>query len=145
MYGKAPGHRIRFLRDKCGLTEAELGRLVGLSERKINHIERGTESIANIDRSCLPRMAEVLNTTAVYILEGEIQGELPSEQSTHYELMRMREEGLFHNDEEFHRLTDLAMHSIRQRNDENIPLSRSDLEYLLNVIIRGGDGYQLSF
>ena len=136
MDSETPGHRIRARRDKLGITQYELGRLVGLTEQAINRIEVGILPIAMFDDPYLPAIAAELGTTVDYILHGELH----SERSTRDEMQRMRTEGLIRSHQELKGLDELAMGSLRQRNNFKIPLSRADLLALLEVM-RGSDGY----
>lgn len=136
MEDETAGRRIRAERDKLGITQHELGRLVGLTEQAINKIEVGTMPVTMIDDSYLPAIADALGTTVNYIMNGELH----SERSTREEMQRMRSEGLIWSDQELKGLNELAMGSLRQRNNFNIPLNRADLLALLEVI-RGADGY----
>lgn len=140
MYDKNPGKRIRAKRVQLGISQSELASLVGLSERTVNRIEVGLisiNSIKMIDESCLTNIANALRTSTEYILHGELH----SERSMREELQKMRKEGIFRSDEELKSLDKLAVESIRQRNNANIPLNREELLVLLEVM-RGADGYQ---
>lgn len=136
MDNEIPGHRIRAKRDALRMSQAELGRLVGLTGRAINRIEAGLMPIAMIEDSYLPEIAGRLGITVEYIQGGELQ----SERSTRDELLRMRAESEIRSDDELRRLDELAAESIRQRNNAKIPLNRAELLALLEVI-RGTDGY----
>ncbi len=144
MYEKTPGLRIKFLRDQVGLTEADLGKLINLSKREIYQIEMGLDQIAKTKAHLLPRIATVLGTTTAFILNGENQQELYGERSTSDEIGRMRKDGVFRNRDEMEHFIDYAIHSVRQRNNAKIPLSRPELENLLQIM-RGADGHQLRF
>ena len=135
MDNETPGHRIRAKRDELGISPAELGRSVGLTEQAITKIEVGIHSMGMVE-DYLPKIADRLGTTVEYIQSGELR----SERATRDEMMRMRTEGLLRSDDELRRLDQLASGSIRQRNNANIPLNRAELLALLEVI-RGTDGY----
>ena len=138
MNQRTPGLRIGFLRDQRRISEAELGRLVGLQEQTIVSIERGTKPIEELTRSFVDRIAEVLGVSPDYILEENA----PSEKETHEALLDLRKEGLIEDEDECLRLDELAIKTMRLRSNARIPLSRSELLRLLEVI-RGSDGYQL--
>ena len=136
MDSETPGHRIRARRDKLGITQYELGRLVGLTEQAINKIEVGTMAVTMIDDSYLPTIADALGTSVDYIINGELH----SERSTREETLRMRSEGLIWSDQELKGLSKTAMGLLRLRKHANIPLSRAELLALIEVM-RGADGY----
>ena len=114
--------------------------MVGLTERAINQIEVGTLNIDTFTDYHLPLIAQALDTTVKYILEGALN----SERSTSEELALMRKERLIRSDDELKRVDEVAMETIRQRNNANIPLNRLELLALLEVI-RGSEGHQLRF
>ena len=135
MDSETPGHRIRARRDKLGITQYELGRLVGLTEQAINRIEVGTMPIAMIDHSYLLAIAAQLGTTMEYILHAD----LSSDQSTREEILRIHQLGVLRSDQERKDLDKLAT-QVLQRNKNAVPLSRADLLTLLEMM-RDPDGY----
>ena len=60
------GERIKQLRRKKGLSQEELGRLIGVQKAAINKYENGT--IVNLKRSTIEKLAEVLDSDPIYIL-----------------------------------------------------------------------------
>ena len=133
---QTPGARIRGIREQRRISQASLGEAVDLSARTINRIEAGTIPIGTVERSKLEKIAITLGVTAEHIIHGE----MTSEQLTRNELLRMRREGLIRSDDELRRLEELAIQSIRQRNNARIPLTRVELLALAEVV-RGTDGY----
>lgn len=138
MNQRTPGLRISFLRDQLRISEAELGRLVGLEEQAIVSIERGTKPIEELSRFFVERIAKVLGVSPNYLLEENLH----SEKETREALFDLRREGLIESEDERLRLDELAIKTMRLRSNTRVPLSRSDLLRLLEVI-RGSDGYQL--
>ena len=61
--------RLRECRKKMKLSQTELGKLIGLHYTNIGRYERG---IAKPPTNKLKKLAEVLEVTADYLLEGEI-------------------------------------------------------------------------
>ena len=135
MDAETPGSRIRAKRVKLGMTQAKLARIVDLNESAVNRIELGTMPIEIIGIDRLRRIATALATTTEILLNGELQ----SEPETREELLRMRKDGIIRSDDELHRLNELAMGTIRQRNNANIPLNRLELMNLIELL-RGSDG-----
>ena len=132
---ETPGHRIRQRRDQLGITQYELGRLVGLTEQAINKIEIGIMPVTMINDSYLPAIADALGTSVDYIMNGELH----SERSTREEILRMREIGVIRSDQELKALDERVMRT-PQRNEFDIPLSRAELLILLEIM-RDTDGY----
>lgn len=62
----AVGDRIRQLRKQCGMTQEELGKVIGVQKAAIQKYEKGT--VENIKRSSLIKLAHVLDTTPEYLL-----------------------------------------------------------------------------
>ncbi len=71
------GSRIREERLKRGLTQEELGKLIGVSKVAISHYERGEEQ-PKVER--LSKLVEILNLTPNYILGQDINVILESEE-----------------------------------------------------------------
>ncbi len=61
------GNKIKELRIKKGLTQEELGKLVGVQKAAIYKYETGL--VINIKRSIIAKLAEALNTTPTYLLD----------------------------------------------------------------------------
>lgn len=72
------GSRIRDERQKRGLTQEELGKLIGVSKVAISHYERGEEQ-PKVEK--LSKLVEILNLTPNYILGHDIDAVLESEES----------------------------------------------------------------
>ena len=66
--GKTPGERIKKLREKEGLTQAELAEKMAFSREHIAKIENGTRKIQADD---VPRFASILNSSCDYVLCGK--------------------------------------------------------------------------
>ena len=135
MDGKSLGNRIRARREQLGLAQAKLATLVGLTPRPINQIEVGILN-KSFMADYLPKIATELETTTEVLLKGELQ----SKRATSEELERMRKEGIFRTDAELESVRDLSAESTKRLSKANIPLSRSELLTLLEVI-RGAYGY----
>lgn len=60
------GQRIKSLRVEKGLSQAELGSLIGVKKAAINKYESG--AVVNIKRATIEKLAEALDTTPVYLL-----------------------------------------------------------------------------
>lgn len=61
--------KIKHLRLQRGLTQEELGRLVGVQRAAINKYEKGT--VVNIKRSTLQKLADALGVLPVDLLDDE--------------------------------------------------------------------------
>ncbi len=70
------GNRIKAERLKRGLTQEELGKLIGVSKVAISHYERGEEQPK---MKKLVKLSEVLNLTPNYILGNDVNAVLESE------------------------------------------------------------------
>ena len=134
MNNKVLGERIRTRRIELGITQLQLAKSVGLTDRMINQIEVGITPIAITGQSYLGKIAVALDTTSE-ILQSEV---LRSEQATREELQRMLKEGLILSEEELEKVFSLATQAIRRRSKANIPLNRMELLNLVEVI-RGAD------
>lgn len=62
------GERIRYLRKKLTLSQRDLAKLAGVSERCISAVERGTSTLK---LSTLQRLSVGLHTTPSYIVHGD--------------------------------------------------------------------------
>ena len=62
------GERIRYLRKKLSLSQHDLSKLVGISDRCISAIERGTSTMK---LSTLQRLSAELHATPSYIAHGD--------------------------------------------------------------------------
>ena len=60
------GDRIRELRIKSGLTQEELGRLIGVQKSAIRKYEAG--AVENIKRSSIQIMADTFGVTPTYLM-----------------------------------------------------------------------------
>lgn len=63
------GERIKFLRNKAGMSQEELGSKIGVKKAAINKYESGI--VENLKRSTIARLAEVLDTTPAYLMGWE--------------------------------------------------------------------------
>lgn len=63
------GELIKNLRIKKGLTQEELGNLLGLKKAAINKYENGT--VENIKRSIIQKMAEIFGVSPAYLMGWE--------------------------------------------------------------------------
>ena len=63
------GERIRFYRNKQGLTMEQLGELLGVRRAAVMKYEDG--SVENIKRSTIKRMAEIFGVSPCYLMWGE--------------------------------------------------------------------------
>lgn len=63
------GDRIKYLRERAGLTQEELGEKIGVQKSAIMKYESGT--VENIKRSSVKIMAEALGVTPSYLMFGE--------------------------------------------------------------------------
>lgn len=61
--------KIRYLRIQKGLTQEELGRIVGVQRAAINKYEKGT--VVNIKRSTLQKLADALGVLPVDLLDDD--------------------------------------------------------------------------
>ena len=61
--------KIKYLRTQKGLTQEELGRIVGVQRAAINKYEKGT--VVNIKRSTLQKLADALGVLPVDLLDDE--------------------------------------------------------------------------
>ena len=118
--------RVRRLREEKGWSQAQLGGHADLSERSINRIETVISHLLGQD---LRRIAKALGVTESYLMNGDSH----ADRQTFRLIDEARQELGITPDEES-RLKELACQSIRQRNNAKIPLNRSDLKSLLEVI-----------
>ena len=63
------GDRIKYLREKVGLTQEELGEKIGVQKSAIRKYEKG--EVENIKRSSVKIMADLFGVTASYLMFGE--------------------------------------------------------------------------
>ena len=63
------GERIRFYRNKQGLTMEQLGEMLGVRRAAVMKYEDG--SVENIKRSTIKRMAEIFGVSPCYLMWGE--------------------------------------------------------------------------
>ena len=63
------GERIRFYRNKQGLTMEQLGEMLGVRRAAVMKYEDG--SVENIKRSTIKRMAEIFGISPCYLMWGE--------------------------------------------------------------------------
>lgn len=66
---EAFGQRLRQARERAGLSQEELARLVGKDQTAISEYERGKRKITITD---LPPLANILNVSIDYFFEGEL-------------------------------------------------------------------------
>ena len=79
------GSRIREERLKRGLTQEELGKLIGVSKVAISHYERGEEQ-PKVEK--LSKLIEVLKLTPNYILGQDIDVVLESEEPYYFKISK---------------------------------------------------------
>ena len=60
------GERIKYLRKKANMTQAELGAVIGVQKAAIMKYEKG--NVENIKRSSIKKMAELFNVTPSYLM-----------------------------------------------------------------------------
>ncbi|KAA8419969.1 helix-turn-helix domain-containing protein [Acetobacter pomorum] len=72
------GIRVRIKREQKGFTQAELGRMIGLSENSVVQYETGraVPKTANFER-----LAEALGVSSRYLLTGDVPDELSKAQT----------------------------------------------------------------
>ncbi|MBE9212193.1 helix-turn-helix transcriptional regulator [Plectonema cf. radiosum LEGE 06105] len=75
---RKPKPRIAFLREKAGLTQLELSRLVGVTESTIQNWESGRTGIDHIQR--IVKFCKALNCQVEDLLESD--NDFPEEAST---------------------------------------------------------------
>lgn len=63
------GTRIRECRKEKGLTQEELGALVGVNKQAVNKWERGV--VKNIKRSTIKQLADVFGVSPVWLMDYE--------------------------------------------------------------------------
>lgn len=63
------GDRIKYLRERAGLTQEELGEKIGVQKSAIMKYESGT--VENIKRSSVKVMAAALGVSPAYLMFGE--------------------------------------------------------------------------
>lgn len=63
------GDKIKFLRNKKGLSQEELGAMVGVKKAAINKYENGI--VINLKRTIIAKLAIALETTPTYLLGFE--------------------------------------------------------------------------
>lgn len=70
------GSRVKFLREKKGLTQTGLGKLAKVSQGAISQLENGTSK----DTKHLSKIAKALNVTTEYLTDGRemVKSEMPS-------------------------------------------------------------------
>jgi transcriptional regulator with XRE-family HTH domain len=69
------GDRIKFLRSARGLTQAELGKIVGVTKGGVSHWENGVT--ADIKLATFLKLLEALNTDFEYLLFGSARSPSP--------------------------------------------------------------------
>lgn len=65
------GERVRVKREKAGISQSELGRLTGLSQRKVSWLESGRQAWLVLD---LFKVAPHIGTTPLALLRGVRMG-----------------------------------------------------------------------
>ncbi len=75
------GEKIKQLRTQKGLSQEELGSLVGVKKAAINKYEKG--NVINLKRSTIARLALILETSATYLLGFD--EEYPQTAKAHYD------------------------------------------------------------
>jgi transcriptional regulator with XRE-family HTH domain len=60
------GEKIRLLREQKGLTQEQLGAMVGVQNAAIHKYENGR--VVNLKRSTIDKLAAALNTTPAYLM-----------------------------------------------------------------------------
>lgn len=86
---KTTGERIKELRIKKGLTQEELGNLIGVKKAAIHKYENNL--VTNLRRSRLAKLAQALDTSPIYLMgledeDGEIS---PTKQAYIDKVMEM--------------------------------------------------------
>lgn len=74
------GDRIRNLREKCSLTQEEVGKKIGVTKATVNRYETGE---IDIKRTIAIKLADVLNTTPQYIMGWDDDIESPAPSNTY--------------------------------------------------------------
>lgn len=72
------GDRIKELRLEKGLTQEQLGELLGLGKAAINKYESGT--VENLKRSTIAKLAEIFDVSPTYLLGIDNRKKLTPEQ-----------------------------------------------------------------
>lgn len=72
MDAKVLGDRIRIARERLGLSQTQLGKLISKDQRAVSEYEHGERRIWVRD---LPTLAEALDVSLLYFFEGEITAE----------------------------------------------------------------------
>lgn len=66
---KVFGERIRQARERLGISQEELARLISKDQAAISEYENGKRKLSAVD---LPALAEVLEVPLLYFYEGEV-------------------------------------------------------------------------
>lgn len=69
------GEKIKYLRKQKGLTQEELGQIVGVQKAAINKYETGV--VINIKRDIIAALAKALDVSPVYLLDDNSDGPVP--------------------------------------------------------------------
>ena len=83
------GERIRELRKKLGLTQEELGKMIGVQKAAINKYETGI--VVNLKQSVIHGLAKALQVSPVVLLNGD--DELTGEERRLLDLYRSATDG----------------------------------------------------
>lgn len=70
-YADNLGSRIKMLRESKGLTQEELGRMVGVTKGAVSQWEHGL--VANIKLLTVIKLCDVLGTNLHYLVKGEMR------------------------------------------------------------------------
>lgn len=70
------GDRIKYLRERAGLTQEELGEKIGVQKSGIAKYENGR--VENIKRSILKTLADALDVTPGYLMFGDEKEKKPA-------------------------------------------------------------------
>lgn len=81
------GKRIKEMRNKCGLSQEELGRAVGVSKVSVCHWEKEVKKPSSKN---LIELSKILNTPLEYLIGNDSY--VVSEQDSNYGMMMAKEE-----------------------------------------------------
>ena len=62
------GERIRFARERAGLTQEQLGKYLGLAGSQVTRLEKGRRKVTIVE---LQVLASILNKSLTWLLTGE--------------------------------------------------------------------------
>ena len=73
------GQRIKNLRINKGLSQEELGEMIGVKKAAINKYE--TDIVVNLKRSTISKLASALGTSPIYLMGWDDESEIPATKS----------------------------------------------------------------